>query len=665
MKKNKKSSIYINIIAVIILIVVLIGIAVGLSYIRDIYLKKENPKIEDKLEYKLKRLKKGEELSVIVVLKEPLDLEKLKDMGIEVDRPYQTLPIFSFKGTKEQILKVVDINEVEKLYEDGETQTLLNESIPLISADEIWEEYGITGSGVKVCVVDSGIDYNNPVFRDKIIGQIDTANNDSNAFDDNGHGTAVAGTIASNDTLYKGVAPGVSLLIAKSQDEKGQGSDSSIISALDWCVSKGADVINLSLCTKRLYNSTCDDNPLSIASNFITSNYGIVVVAAAGNSGVEGMGAPGCASEVISVGATNKSGYVAWWSSEGSEVDILAPGDAIKMPVLKNKFMEASGTSFSAPHIAGAAALLKEATPDASVDIIKGVLYSSTKQVSGCYECSSHEGAKCNVMFEKTCSSNDTGYGVIDLKQSYLNLKSGNFKIPQKEKNKVEQVKPFKPLISCLDPSALDFIYGMGVGCRYHTILAVTEAVCSCIENSSEFKFLSNKDWWGRNSDKINTLLNFYLNCCSGAENMPVDDEKEENICWKEDYRYLYKDDQQIKKFCKCASGQYGYVDYNFYRQKENNVYEYLNSEDNEIWKVVSGPSNLPVYEVTCSDGNKYRTDKDYNNVESQSINEESDYNPCPDGFLYVCGLSPQCDSDFNSNMTSSEGCVQCQCVSK
>jgi subtilisin family serine protease len=250
---------------------------------------------------------------------------------------------------------------------------------------------------VKVAVLDTGIDPNHPDVKGSIINAKNfTA--DPDYIDHHGHGTHCASTIAGSGAAsggkLKGVAPGAELLIGKVLSNAGSGSDSGIIAAMDWAVKEGADVVSMSLGNPTPSDGT---DPLSQAVNNLSETTDTLFVIAAGNAGPDKktIGSPGAAEKALTVGAVGKNDVLASFSSRGPIIDnfrvkpeITGPGVGIIAAraagttmgtVVDANYTTASGTSMATPHVAGAAAILKQKHPDWSSDRIKQVLVGTAK----------------------------------------------------------------------------------------------------------------------------------------------------------------------------------------------------------------------------------------------------------------------------------------------
>ena len=250
---------------------------------------------------------------------------------------------------------------------------------------------GIRGQGVKVAVIDTGIDYIHdrpsaqeppvvdPEFNGTYQGGYDFVNNDANPMDDNGHGTHVAGILAAdhNGYLVVGVAPGVKLWGLKVLGASGSGDYSGLIAALDWSVTNHMDVVNISL-------GGHDVSAALATAVHNASVAGVTIVAAAGNvvtlnDLIYGcpVAYPAAYPEAIAVTYTGQNDALTGYSCTGPQVDIAAPGDQIFSPVpigpcqncSTNGYLALSGTSMASPHVAGAVALvLSKGIADANHD---------------------------------------------------------------------------------------------------------------------------------------------------------------------------------------------------------------------------------------------------------------------------------------------------------
>ncbi|SDP14677.1 subtilisin [Litchfieldia salsa] len=235
--------------------------------------------------------------------------------------------------------------------------------IPHIKADTV-QSTGVTGNGVKVAILDTGIDsYHEDL---SVAGGASFVSGEPNALTDgNGHGTHVAGTVSglNNSLGVLGVAPSASLYAVKVLGADGSGTYSGIAQGIEWAISNNMDVINMSLGGSQ--GSTALQQAVDNAYN-----NGIVVVAAAGNSGSKGkrntIGYPAKYSSVIAVGAVDNTNNRASFSSVGNELEVMAPGVSILSSVPGNSYDSYNGTSMASPHVAGAAALILAKYPTLS-----------------------------------------------------------------------------------------------------------------------------------------------------------------------------------------------------------------------------------------------------------------------------------------------------------
>lgn len=223
-----------------------------------------------------------------------------------------------------------------------------------------------TGAGVHVYVVDSGIDLTHPEFEGRIAAGAGVG---GDAGDCDGHGTHVAGTIASN---RHGMAPGATLHPVRVLDCGGAGRLSTVLAGIDWVAdnARAGSVVNLSVGGLR---STALDSAIAELSG-----KGHVVVVAAGNDGQDACRfSPAAAPAAVAVGAVDSSDRAAPYSNRGTCVDIYAPGtNVLSTRMGGGQPRSASGTSMASPHVAGAAAVYWSLHPGVSSRQVRGALLS-------------------------------------------------------------------------------------------------------------------------------------------------------------------------------------------------------------------------------------------------------------------------------------------------
>ena len=221
----------------------------------------------------------------------------------------------------------------------------------------------IQGAGIKVAVLDTGIDYTHPDLNDNYRGGINIINPELPAgpFDDswNSHGTHVAGIIAAelDGNGLVGVAPKASLYAIKSLDNSGSGYLSDVIAGIEWAIANDIDIVNMSLGLRK------DSQALAeVCARAYEA--GILLVAAAGNTGLYGFGEvlyPARYSSVIAVGATSADDTLHLMSASSPDVELVAPGSNVYSSTVYGGYGFLTGTSQAAPHVAGVAALILSA----------------------------------------------------------------------------------------------------------------------------------------------------------------------------------------------------------------------------------------------------------------------------------------------------------------
>lgn len=238
-----------------------------------------------------------------------------------------------------------------------------------INAPLAWDK--TMGSGVTIAILDTGVDGTHPDLAANMVAGWNAYDNNSNAADVTGHGTAVAGTaaaISNNATGVAGVAGAAKIMPIRISDPNGYATGSAVAQGLTFAADNGAKVANISF-EGLVGNSTVD-----AAAQYMKSKGGLVVVAA-GNTGTNtGQAAD---SNLIPVSATESTDVIATWSSYGSFVAVAAPGNYIWTTMKGGGYGQWYGTSFASPVVAGTVALMRSARPDLSNSQIESLLYAS------------------------------------------------------------------------------------------------------------------------------------------------------------------------------------------------------------------------------------------------------------------------------------------------
>lgn len=342
-----------------------------------------NPKLCPILSAKLSSLSR-EELPVIIQSRDE-DPSRLNNvvfnMSGEVKNDLPLIGGIAANLTTDAIYRLVNDPNIEYISFDSKVFALLDIATATIKVD-MPRDRGYFGEGVTVAVIDTGVAPHSDLTRpeNRIVGFKDFINNKTSPYDDNGHGTHVAGIIAGNgyssNGKYAGVAPKANILGVKALDETGSGNTSDIISAISWIIETKdkykTNIINLSLGSPA--NNPCSSDPLCKAVGEAVKT-GLTVVVAAGNSGpsAKTILSPGISPSVITVGAVDdkrtpdpSDDTVASFSSRGPteeglvKPDVVAPG--VNIMSLSNKKLDGytslSGSSMATPLVSGSLALL-------------------------------------------------------------------------------------------------------------------------------------------------------------------------------------------------------------------------------------------------------------------------------------------------------------------
>jgi subtilisin family serine protease len=288
----------------------------------------------------------------------------------------------------------LDQGAVRSVLLDGVREVLLDQSAAQIGAPAAWQS-GLTGRGVVVGVLDTGVDATHP----DLAGRIRASENFSDSPEPGdviGHGTHVASTMAGNGAAsggrYKGIAPEATILAGKVCDDRWC-SESAMIAGMQWAAEQGASVVNISI--------GGPDSPgvdiVEDAVNRLSAQYGTLFVIASGNDGPNTVQSPSTADAALSVAAVDRQDAIADFSGGGPRLgdaglkpEIAAPGTdivAARSSLVPDEgsgsYLARSGTSMATPHVAGAAALLAQKYPQWNGAELKGALMSTSRRLDG------------------------------------------------------------------------------------------------------------------------------------------------------------------------------------------------------------------------------------------------------------------------------------------
>ena len=292
-------------------------------------------------------LSEGESVRVMVSLDDESSFNDqsdfLRDAGFEIRASIDAQKVVAGFMDKDVFDQIKTNPKIKDISVDEPYDILLEESLPLIRFNKTIDEFNVTGEGVTICLLDTGVDSSLVPYS----YGYDFVNDDADPFDDNGHGTQVASVI------YH-MAPAAELIVAKVLDSEGFGYASDVLAGLQYCIDQNPDIISFSIGSTVGCPGFCDTDLVTSVCNEAVSQ-GIFVVAAAGNDGSTNLVSPACGSSVFSVGASDERDRIADFSNVNPTLDMLAPGVDIT-----TNAGTMSGTSVSVPHVTAAAALIMQ-----------------------------------------------------------------------------------------------------------------------------------------------------------------------------------------------------------------------------------------------------------------------------------------------------------------
>ncbi len=353
---------------------------------------------------------------------------------------FHHIPIISGLIDVDRIEDLLDVEGVVFLTLNGELHVLLDNAIGIHHVDTVWD-FGYTGEGISVAIIDTGIDPTHVSINDfdddpttsdpKVIAfydALDDSGDDGSgttqAYDDHGHGSHCAGITAGTGSVdegpmstgekpYRGVAPGATLVGVKVLDGGGSGSFAEVMRGMEWTMDNQIkyNIRSASMSLGGAWVSELtqeqEERVTTLANEMVA--HGISLMIAAGNSAAYGtIGTPGAAKDVITVGATEDSRQLAVYSSKGPthegqiKPNLAAIGSAVMSVEANsgNAYVSMSGTSMATPMVAGMAVLLHQANPDLQPLMIRSILETT---------------AEYRFLSHPVRPNNDYGWGFVEM----------------------------------------------------------------------------------------------------------------------------------------------------------------------------------------------------------------------------------------------------------
>lgn len=344
-------------------------------------------------------------------------LEQRAIEGLTITHRYESVSAVAGRIRQSALEQLRDDPDVESIEVDQEGSGQLRESVPAIGGDQVRSLYGLTGKGVRVAVLDSGLDLSHPDFGGRIIAQRcfargacapSRASTGTSAQDDHGHGSNVAGIVGSQGKVApRGFAPDVEIVAVKVLNSSNAGSESDWVAGFDWVYSNlstlQVKVINASLGTSQLHpnDGSCDRSHTAMVRAIRNlTEAGVTVFASSGNQGSRtSLSSPACVTGTVAVGAVFDSNVgrsapfrvcadaqtafdvVTCFTNSNARLDMVAPGAPILSVGLRGGTRTFHGTSQASPTAAGVAALMLQCNPSLTPAQIKAHLQQTGTKV--------------------------------------------------------------------------------------------------------------------------------------------------------------------------------------------------------------------------------------------------------------------------------------------
>ncbi|WP_052712166.1 S8 family peptidase [Domibacillus indicus] len=330
----------------------------------------------------------------VILFDQTVDSGLLEQHTQSIDHFYESIPAAVVNVTEEQKQLLADSPNVNSIEYDTKVESSAQKipySYKLVGAEKRIPS-SLTGKGVKIGILDSGIDTTHPDLKGRVAGgvclmkDLDPSACISGYNDDFGHGTHVAGIIAANNNSIGtvGIAPNATLYSIKVLDSRGLGTTSTMLKGIDYSIQNKLDILNISI--------TTPDHDSALKA-MLTKAYdaGILIVAAAGNNGPPAAASgstvqfPAKYDSVIGVSSIDAAKNIDPLSAAGKEVELAAPGVGIystyPLDISLSGYEESTGTSMAAPYVASMAALYIEKYPEMTNVQIRKLLQSNASDL--------------------------------------------------------------------------------------------------------------------------------------------------------------------------------------------------------------------------------------------------------------------------------------------